>query len=536
MLLCDIIPNKIKAQLEEENQIAINEAIQICQPLLPPPYNTIELIEFVNEYLLEVLSDAKTQSNKKEEFDLKKVYSIKQVLISVLLAVDSSTTFKDLDKKTTGKLWLLVKDLLGDQYCEPQFNTPDVSYFSLGKRFTALRSKTDWLQDHSFGAVRHVLKHMAESYKQFFKYAHRGHKPPKFKAKYVSTPTFYIPYDVKLKGNHLFIPKLHKQRKHCWVHVNRRGGSLYIHGVAKTAAIKKENGKWYASVNFEFDECDLKDNGVIVAIDRNVNNDAMYALSFYSEDKEKMIDVREIFDLLELTFDTRRWNLKEHVLRVRSSDLLDALGLDGYNDQLALLKIKKKRLQRKLAKQQQKSNRWIVTKDKIKKIDYQIRYKRHNMQHQITDFISDIASTVILEDLHVKGQSASSKGTEKNPGKNVKAKAGLNERILNAAWSRFETYLTYKCVRVIKVPAPYTSQTNPDLIEDWNDWDRLVSMKRKREDVKGIHKDNRKGLKFKCVETGFEDHADLNSSYVILRIGLCKLKDLIRNLRKKKGN
>ncbi len=54
---------------------------------------------------------------------------------------------------------------------------PSVSFFSLGKRFTALRSTVEWLPEYSFGVVRYTLKYQADAWKAFFK---EGKRRPRF--------------------------------------------------------------------------------------------------------------------------------------------------------------------------------------------------------------------------------------------------------------------------------------------------------------------------------------------------------------------
>ena len=44
---------------------------------------------------------------------------------------------------------------------------------------------------------------------------------------------------------------------------------------------------------------------------------------------------------------------------------------------------------------------------------------------------------LVIEDLNVKGMSSSASGTRENPGRHVKAKAGLNKAILDQGWSEF---------------------------------------------------------------------------------------------------
>ncbi len=48
---------------------------------------------------------------------------------------------------------------------------PSVSFFLLGKRFTALRNDPDhaWLKDYAHVSVKYILKYMADAYTRFFK-------------------------------------------------------------------------------------------------------------------------------------------------------------------------------------------------------------------------------------------------------------------------------------------------------------------------------------------------------------------------------
>jgi putative transposase len=70
---------------------------------------------------------------------------------------------------------------------------------------------------------------------------------------------------------------------------------------------------------------------------------------------------------------------------------------------------------------------------------------------------------VIVEDLKVKGMSASASGTVEEPGTNVAQKSGLNKSILDQGWGMFKTMLKYKCKRegglLLFVNPAFTSQT-----------------------------------------------------------------------------
>ncbi len=71
----------------------------------------------------------------------------------------------------------------------------------------------------------------------------------------------------------------------------------------------------------------------------------------------------------------------------------------------------------------------------------------------------------MLEDLKVSNMSRSAKGTHEEPGRNVKAKSGLNKSILDQGWSMFADMLEYKQAwrggEVIYVSPHHTSQTCP---------------------------------------------------------------------------
>ena len=100
--------------------------------------------------------------------------------------------------------------------------------------------------------------------------------------------------------------------------------------------------------------------------------------------------------------------------------------------------------------------------------------------------------------------SKSAKGNIEKPGKNVKAKSGLNKSILNQGWGIFKDLLKYKLEwnggEYLKVRPEYTSQ--------------------KCSKCSYISKDNRKvQKKFQCLECGHEENADFNAAKNILMAG-----------------
>ena len=330
---------------------------------------------------------------------------------------------------------------------------PSVSFFSLGKRFTGLRQTVDWLPEYSFKIVRYPLKDQADAWQGLFR---RGHGFPKFKSKYKTTPSFTIPESVKIEDGRLYIPKVG------WVTLRRRGGTPCPDGVPKKVTVKKELGRWTASILYEVDEPEYTTNGVTAGIDANTYNVAVTL----STGKRELLHVPSEKD--------------EAIIR---------------------REIRIRRYQRKLARQQKGSNRSRVTKRKIAKQKRSQRNVRINACHQNSRILANKAETFVREDLKVANMVRSAKGTIESPGKNVKAKSGLNRVMLNSSTGRLFQYCEYKFTNIKKINAAYTSQTcsNCGCIDKRN----RVSQS-----------------KFLCISCGYVDHADLNASANILALGI----------------
>lgn len=108
-----------------------------------------------------------------------------------------------------------------------------------------------------------------------------------------------------------------------------------------------------------------------------------------------------------------------------------------------------------------------------------------------------------VEDLRIKNMTRSAKGTAEKPGKNVRAKAGLNRAILAQGWGTLARRLEDKAPgRVEKVPAAYTSLRCSDC--GWID-------KNSRQSQAG----------FVCSNCGFTCNADTNAS-INIAAGHCR--------------
>ncbi len=140
----------------------------------------------------------------------------------------------------------------------------------------------------------------------------------------------------------------------------------------------------------------------------------------------------------------------------------------SYQQPLNSFKTLEKRLavsQRRLARKVKFSANWKKQKQRITTLHQRIANARHDFLHKSSTTLSKNHAMIVVEDLKVGNMSRSAKGTLDAPGRNIKAKSGLNKAILDQGWSMFVDMLEYKQDwaggQIIKVPPHFTSQTCP---------------------------------------------------------------------------
>ncbi|WP_410404873.1 RNA-guided endonuclease InsQ/TnpB family protein [Escherichia coli] len=120
------------------------------------------------------------------------------------------------------------------------------------------------------------------------------------------------------------------------------------------------------------------------------------------------------------------------------------------------------RLQRQLSRRVKFSNNWQKQKRKIQCLHSRIANIRRDYLHKVTTSISKNHAMIVIEDLKVSNMSKSAAGTVSQPGRNVRAKSGLNRSILDQGWYEMRRQLEYKQLwrggQVLAVPPAYTSQ------------------------------------------------------------------------------
>lgn len=102
------------------------------------------------------------------------------------------------------------------------------------------------------------------------------------------------------------------------------------------------------------------------------------------------------------------------------------------------------RLQRRLARSQKGSRNRAELVRKIGRHAHLEARRRQGHAHDLTNRLVKTWGVVGIEDLNVAGMTRSARGTIEQPGKNVRAKAGLNRTILDVAPGQIRRILEYK--------------------------------------------------------------------------------------------
>ena len=100
--------------------------------------------------------------------------------------------------------------------------------------------------------------------------------------------------------------------------------------------------------------------------------------------------------------------------------------------------------QRALARTKKGSARQHRAAARLGRVHHQLAERRATHLHTLTKTIATRHSLVAIEDLNVSGMTRSARGTVDSPGRNVRAKSGLNRAILDVAPGEVRRQLEYK--------------------------------------------------------------------------------------------
>ena len=162
-------------------------------------------------------------------------------------------------------------------------------------------------------------------------------------------------------------------------------------------------------------------------------------------------------------------------------------------------------LQRKLSRCANQSANRDKTRAALAKIRARERCRRQNFCAQTAHQLAATNAVVAVEDLKTKNMTRSAKGTLDDPGRNVRAKSGLNRAILAKGWHQFALALSsaarYTGTTVVAVPAAFTSQR----------CSQCGCVDPKSRESQAV---------FRCTHCSHTEHADINAAKNILAAGL----------------
>ena len=317
-----------------------------------------------------------------------------------------------------------------------------------------------WKKSDEYGFLKecpaHLLQQKLRDLDKAFRDCFDKKQPnkhlPRFKKRGVRDSfRFPAPNQIHLEHSYITFPKLGRMKFY---------RSQTIEGDIKNYTISRKGLHWYVSVQVEIELAATTTNNLA---------------------KEIGLDV----------------GIKHFVSTSDGRQITPINSYRGLADKLAIA-------QRKLSKKTKYSSNWKKQQNRIRKIHIKIADIRHDFLHKLTTNISKSHAIIVVEDLKIKNMSKSAKGTIDEPGKNVRAKSGLNKSILDQGWYEFRRQLDYKSYwrggRLVEVAPQYTSQ--------------------KCSNCHYISADNRPNQKtFACTKCSFEDNADVNAAKNILAAG-----------------
>ncbi len=325
-----------------------------------------------------------------------------------------------------------------------------VSYTKMASWLIEWKSHPDtqWLKDTPSQPLQQSLKDLERGYKNFFQ---KRAAFPRFK-KRGQNDAFRYPQGVKLDqtNNCIALPKLG------WI---RYRNSREVIGEVKNVTVIQSCGKWYVSIQTEYEVPEQVHKAAsMVGLDAGVT---------------------------------------------KLATLSDGTVYQPVNSFKANQR-KLAMLQRQLSRKVKFSASWQKQKKKIQRLHSHIANIRRDYLHKVTSEISKNHAMIVIEDLKVSNMSKSAKGTAERPGRNIRAKSGLNRSILDQGWYEMRRQLEYKQLwrggQVLAIPPAYTSQ-------------RCACCGH-------TAKENRQTQsKFVCQVCGYTENADINGARNILAAG-----------------
>ncbi|GBC60408.1 transposase [Desulfonema ishimotonii] len=336
-----------------------------------------------------------------------------------------------------------------------------ISYNQQQNSLPELKKKRPWYKGVYSQVLQDVLRRLDKAYQAFFRRVRTGGKPgfPKFRKRGQWNSITYPQYR-KRPDPVITVPKIGRVRLVCH-------RELPDNARVKTLTITREAGKWFACFPAE--------------------------LPFTAEPEQDLTDPLGIdLGLIDFFYasDGSHVPVPKH-LRKKEKQL--------------------RRLQRRLAKAEKRSEKYYKILKAVRKCHYRIKCRRSDFLHKTASDLLKKSGLIFYEDLRIANMIRRPRPKQDEDGKylpnNASAKAGLNKSLADAGWGRFIEILKYKSRRLGKktlaVPPQYTSQKCSACGE--------------------IVKKSLSVRTHRCA-CGFVVNRDLNAALNILRIGMDTLQ------------
>jgi putative transposase len=335
-----------------------------------------------------------------------------------------------------------------------------LGYAGLCKELTSWRNskETPWLAEASVDIEQQILKDLERSYTNFFE---KRADFPRFKKK-GARDSFRFPQPKSIKldqaDEKILLPKLG------WLRYRK---SQKVQGLVRNCTVSLKAGHWYVSIQTERTVAQVRHSAATaVGIDAGIVRFA----TLWDGQTEQVIEPVNSF--------------KKHEHRLAKA-------------------------QRQMSRKVKFSSNWKRAKLRVQKIKNQIANVRNDFLHKTSHSISKNHAMLCVEDLQVSNMSRSASGTLEEPGRNVRAKSGLNKAILDQGWGEWRRQLDYKSGWqggwLVAVPPANTSRECPVC-------GHISAYNRKSQSV------------FLCVACGHTENADLVAAKNIRERGLTSSK------------
>ena len=269
---------------------------------------------------------------------------------------------------------------------------------------------TPWLKDAPVHTQQQALKDLDRAFVNFFE---KRTDFPRFKRKGMAD-SFRYPDTKQIRlereNGRIFLPKLGYVRFR---------NSRTVLGEVRSATVSLRAGKWFVSILTKREVEQSVPHGPAVGID---------------------VGVARFATLSDGSFIAPLASFKKHEHRLA-------------------------KYQRRMSRKVKGSSNWKKAKARVQRIHARIANARNDFLHKASNTISKNHAMIAVENLQVRNMSRSSRGSVEAPGRNVRAKSGLNKSILDQGWFEFRRQLEYKTAWrggfFVAVPATNTSRMCP---------------------------------------------------------------------------